>query len=50
MIDTIQQKDIELILFINNIYKSSWAIYIRNEELPKLLYTGNFLIQGGKYA
>jgi len=36
--------------FINNIYKSSWAIYIRNEELPKLLYTGNFLIQGGKYV
>ena len=36
--------------FINNIYKSSWAIYIHNEKLPKLLYTGNFLIQGGSYA
>ncbi len=36
--------------FINNIYKSSWAIYIHDEKLPKLLYTGNFLIQGGNYA
>ena len=36
--------------FTNNIYKSSWAIYIHNEKLPKLLYTGNFLIQGGNYA
>ncbi len=36
--------------FINNIYKSSWAIYIQDEKLPKLLYTGNFLIQGGNYA
>ncbi len=36
--------------FINNVYKSSWAIYTHNEKLPKLLYTGNFLIQGGKYA
>ena len=36
--------------FLNNIYKSSWAIYIHDEKLPKLLYTGNFLIQGGDYA
>ena len=36
--------------FANNIYKSSWAIYIHSEKLPKLLYTGNFLIQGGNYA
>ncbi len=36
--------------FTNNIYKSSWAIYIHNEKLPKLLYTGNFLVQGGNYA
>ena len=36
--------------FINNVYKSSWAIYIHDEKLPKLLYTGNFLIQGGNYA
>lgn len=36
--------------FVNNIYKSSWAIYTHREKLPKLLYTGNFLIQGGNYA
>ena len=36
--------------FTNNIYKSSWAIYIHDEKLPKLLYTGNFLIQGGKFG
>lgn len=34
----------------NNIYKSSWAIYVNENNLPKLLYTGNFLIQGGVYA
>ena len=36
--------------FINNVYKSSWAIYVQNDNLPKLLYTGNFLIQGDKYG
>ncbi len=36
--------------FINNVYKSSWAVYIHVDKLPKLLYTGNFLIQGGKYG
>ena len=36
--------------FINNIYKSSWAIYIYDKKVPKLLYTGNFLIQGDNYA
>lgn len=36
--------------FVNNVYKSSWAIYINNEKLPKLLFTGNFLIQGDKYG
>lgn len=35
--------------FVNNVYKSSWAIYIHKDKLPKLLYTGNFLIQGGQY-
>ena len=36
---------------VNNVCKSSWAIYIHKEKLPKLLYTGNFIIQGGnKYA
>lgn len=35
---------------LNNIYKSSWAIYIHSEKLPELLYTGNFLIQGGEYG
>ena len=34
----------------NNIYKSSWAIYLKNDKLPKLLFTGNFLIQGGKFG
>ena len=36
----------------NNIYKSSWAIYINNDEekVPKLLYTGNLFIQGGKFS
>ena len=36
--------------FINNVYKSSWAIYLHKDKLPKLLYTGNFLIQGGQYG
>ena len=36
--------------FINNVYKSSWAIYLQNGNLPKLLYTGNFLIQGDQYG
>src|SRR3989338_10139072 len=36
--------------FINNVYKSSWAIYLHNEKLTKLLYTGNFLIQGAQYG
>ncbi len=36
--------------FVNNVYKSSWAIYIHNEKLPKLLFTGNFLIQGGHFG
>lgn len=36
--------------FVNNIYKSSWAIYTHREKFPRLLYTGNFLIQGGNYA
>src|SRR3989338_4900576 len=36
--------------YINNVYKSSWAIYIHNEKLPKLLFTGNFLIQGSQYG
>ena len=34
---------------INNVYKSSWAIYISDKNNPKLLYSGNFLIQGGNY-
>lgn len=34
----------------NNVYKSSWAIYIQNSKLPELLYTGNFLIQGGSFG
>ncbi len=36
--------------FVNNVYKSSWAIYLSNNKTPKLLYTGNFLIQGGQYG
>ena len=37
--------------FIGNVYKSSWAIYLKGtEKIPKLLYTGNFLIQGGPYC
>ena len=36
--------------FVNNVFKSSWAIYIINEKLPKLLFTGNFIIQGEKYG
>lgn len=36
--------------YVNNVYKSSWAIYISKDKLPKLLFTGNFLIQGGKYG
>ncbi|MBI3589927.1 MAG: hypothetical protein HY094_00940 [Candidatus Melainabacteria bacterium] len=35
---------------VNGIHKSSWAIYINHEKLPKLLYTGNFLIQGGQFG
>ena len=35
---------------VNGIHKSSWAIYINYEKLPKLLYTGNFLIQGGQFG
>lgn len=34
---------------VNNLYKSSWAIYIQDQDMPKLLYTGNFLIQGGPF-
>lgn len=36
--------------YVNNVYKSSWAIYINKDKLPKLLFTGNFLIQGDKYG
>ena len=36
--------------FVNNVHKSSWAIYVNKENLPKLLYTGNFIIQGGQYS
>ncbi|MBI2996022.1 MAG: hypothetical protein HYY52_04885 [Candidatus Melainabacteria bacterium] len=36
--------------FVNNVYKSSWAIYTHKDKLPKLFYTGNFLIQGGQYG
>jgi len=35
---------------VNNIYKSSWAMYISQDKMPKLLYTGNFLIQGRNYS
>lgn len=38
---------------INNLCKSSWAIYLENiegEKLPKLLYTGNILIQGANFT
>jgi len=35
---------------VNNIYKSSWAIYTLKDKMPQLLYTGNFLIQGGEYG
>jgi len=35
---------------VNNIYKSSWAIYTSQEKLPKLLFTGNFLIQGEQFG
>ena len=35
--------------FANGLYKSSWAIYKQNGALPELLYTGNFLIQGGNF-
>ena len=34
----------------NNLVKSSWAIYIQDGKMPKLLYTGNFLIQGGNFS
>ena len=34
----------------NNVYKSSWAIYTNTNQEPKLLFTGNFIIQGGQYA
>lgn len=33
---------------VNGVCKSSWAIYVYKDHFPKLLYTGNFLIQGGK--
>ena len=36
--------------FVNNVYKSSWAIYTHKDKLPRLLYSGNFLIQGGQYS
>lgn len=42
--------------YVNNVYKSAWAIYLdgkgkdKNDKLPKLLYTGNFLIQGDKFG
>ena len=36
--------------YVNNVYKSSWAIYTHKDKLPKLLFTGNFLVQGGKYG
>ena len=36
--------------YVNNVFKSSWAIYIKKEDTPKLLYTGNFLIQGDKFG
>lgn len=36
--------------YLNKVYKSSWAIYIHKDKLPQLLYTGNFLIQGGSYT
>lgn len=35
---------------VNNICKSSWAIHIQKDKLPNLLYTGNFLIQGGQFS
>ena len=35
---------------VNNIYKSSWAVYVKDGNIPQLLFTGNFLIQGGKYS
>lgn len=35
---------------VNGLYKSSWAIYKQNDVLPELLYTGNFLIQGGNFS
>ncbi len=36
--------------FVNNVYKSSWAIYTHKDKLPQLLFTGNFIVQGGKYG
>ncbi len=36
---------------VNNIHKSSWAIFTKNDDhTPNLLYTGNFLIQGNSYG
>lgn len=38
---------------INNLCKSSWAIYLDNtkgDKLPKLLFTGNILIQGPNFT
>lgn len=35
---------------VNNIYKSSWAIYLDDVDIPKLLFSGNFLIQGKDYS
>jgi hypothetical protein len=36
--------------YVNNVFKSSWAIYLNTDGSPKLLYTGNFLIQGDKFG
>jgi len=36
--------------YVNNVFKSSWAIYLNSLGSPKLLYTGNFLIQGDKFG
>ncbi len=41
---------LENFYFVNKIYKSSWAIYTHKDKLPKLLFTGNFIIQGGPYT
>ena len=36
--------------FVNNAYKSSWAIYVLKDSNPQLLFTGNFLMQGGEFG